>query len=373
MSYFVFFFWLLGFVFLWKIPVLKKIKDGRLSDARLSVIVPARNEEKNLERLLESMAHQVRKPSEVIVVDDQSEDATAEVAKRYGCRVIRSGELPEGWLGKPWACWQGANAAVNDILLFLDSDTNLEPEALSTLLSNFLEKEGLLTVQPYHTVKKNYERLSAIFNIIVLAGINAFSPLRSKIKPEGAFGPCIMCRKDPYFEVGGHEIAKAEILESMALGKAFIGAGHDVHCFGGKGTISFRMYPEGFRSLVEGFSKGFGIGANAISLSVLMMIACWIFGGVSLTRHLIQSILAGNLNDIITWMGLDLLYVVQIHWMLVRIGNFGIRTAILFQIPLLFFVLVFALSILKTFILKKARWKGRVVNTEDRGKKSSCD
>jgi 4,4'-diaponeurosporenoate glycosyltransferase len=363
--YIVFFFWLLGFVFLWKIPGLRKIKDSHSYDAHLSVIVPARNEENNLERLLKSIDHQVLSPDEVIVVDDHSEDATADIGEKHGCEVIRSSEPPGGWLGKPWACWQGAKASAHDILLFLDSDTHLEPEAISTLLSNFREKEGLLTVQPYHTVKKEYERLSAIFNIIVLAGINAFTPLRSKIKPAGAFGPCIMCRKDPYFEVGGHEIVKTEILENMALGKAFIDAGHDVHCYGGKGNISFRMYPEGFRSLVEGFSKGFGIGANAISLSVLMMIVCWVFGGASLTRHLIQSILTGNLNDIITWIALDLLYVAQIHWMLVRIGNFGIRTAILFQLPLLFFVLVFALSILKTFILKKARWKDRMVNTKE--------
>ena len=373
MSYIILLFWLLGFIFLWKIPGLKKIKNSHLPVSQLSVIVPARNEEKNLARLLESLDLQVFKPGEIIVVDDKSEDATAEVGERYGCKVIRSSALPEGWVGKPWACWQGAHAAVNDILLFLDSDTYLEPEALSTLLSNFLEKEGLLTVQPYHTVKKNFERLSAIFNIIVLAGMNAFTPLRSKIKPAGAFGPCIMCRKDHYFEVGGHEIAKGEILESLSMGKAFIDAGYDVHCYGGKGTISFRMYPEGFRSLVEGFSKGFGIGANAISLSVLVMIVCWVFGGVSLTRHLIQSFLTGNLNDIISWMALDLLYAAQIHWMLVRIGNFGILTAILFQIPLLFFVLVFALSMLKTFVIGKARWKGRMVDTEEAGTKPPCD
>ena len=186
-------------------------------------------------------------------------------------------------------------------------------------------------------------------------------------------GPASCVVRDRYFEIGGHEIVKNEILENMAMGKAFIDAGYDVHCYGGKGTISFRMYPEGFRSLVEGFSKGFGIGANAISLIVLMMIVCWIFGGVSLTRHLIQSFFSGNVNDTMPWIVLDLLYAAQIHWMLVRIGNFGILTAIFFQIPLLFFVLVFALSVLNTFIIKKARWKGRILNTERVGKRTSCD
>ena len=81
----------------------------------------------------------------------------------------------------------------------------------------------------------------------------------------------------------------------------------------------------------------------------------------------------GNLDAIIPWILLDLLYAAQIHWMLVRIGNFGVLTAILFQIPLCFFVLVFALSLFKTFILKKSRWKGRMVNTEEAGKKDPCD
>ena len=157
------------------------------------------------------------------------------------------------------------------------------------------------------------------------------------------------------------------------MGKAFIDAGYKVHCYGGKDTISFRMYPEGFRSLVEGFSKGFGIGANALSPGILIMIVCWVFGGISVTRHLIQSILAWNLIDIIPWVALDLLYAAQIHWMLVRIGNFGILTALLFQIPLLFFGLVFFLSILKTFIIRKTRWKGRMVNTEETETKTTCD
>jgi 4,4'-diaponeurosporenoate glycosyltransferase len=352
-------------------PVLKKGKNGRHSGSNLSVIIPARNEERNIARLLKSINHQVVKPGEVILVDDHSIDATSAVGKRHGCKVIRSSELPDGWLGKTWACWQGSRAAVNDILLFLDADTYLEPEALSTLLSNFHEIGELITVQPYHIMKKSYERLSALFNIIVLAGMNAFTPLKSKIKPIGAFGPCILCWKEIYFEVGGHEIVKSEILENMALGKAFIEAGHTARCYIGKGTISFRMYPEGLRSLVEGFSKGFGIGANKISLGVLTMIACWVFGGVSLTRHLIQSIFTGSLNDIIPWVALDLLYAAQIHWILVRIGNFGTLAALFFQIPLLFFVLVFALSISKTFITKKARWKGRMVKTDESERRTS--
>lgn len=341
--------------------------------ATVSIIVPARNEEKNLPRLLKSIQHQVVQPNEVIVVNDQSEDKTAEIGEKFGHRVITASEPPQGWVGKPWACWLGADAALYDILIFLDADTYLEPNAVSVLLSSFLEKEGLLTVQPYHEVRKNYERLSAFFNIITMAGLNAFTPLQQRIKPSGAFGPFMMCRKDQYYAIGGHKIAKNSMLESFPLGKAFADAGYDVRCYGGKGTISYRMYPEGFSSLVEGFSKAFASGAHAISVLVLIMLVCWIFGGFSLTRHLIQSIITGNLSDIITWAAVDVLYVVQIHWMLFRIGRFGIRTAALFQIPLLFFALIFLLSIIKTLFFRKIRWKGRVLATKGIGKKPTCD
>lgn len=373
MAYFIFFFWLLGFFFLWHISRLRPTSQSNLADAGLSVIIPAKDEERNLASLLASLIHPEIESIEVIVVDDQSQDATAEIAEKDGHRVIRSSTPPEGWVGKPWACWQGAKAASHDILLFLDADVVLKPGAVSKLLNTFMDGEGLLTVQPYHLMQKNYERLSAIFNIIVMAGVNAFTPLQSKLKPAGAFGPCIMCRKDVYFEVGGHKIASNAVLESLPIGHAFIKAGQTVRCFGGRGSVVFRMYPEGLGQLVEGFSKGFASGANAISFSIMAMLVCWIFGGVSLTRHLIEALISGNGHAILIWLALDLLYIVQIQWMLTRIGNFGLRTSIFFQIPLLFFVFVFTLSLIKSSVIGRSRWKGRVVNARKGGSRSSCD
>lgn len=373
MAYVIVCFWLLGFFFLWHIPKLKKGQKGPFDNSRLSVIIPARNEEKNLDRLLDSIDRQIVKPDEVIVVNDQSEDATAEIGQKYGHKVITASTSDEGWLGKPWSCWLGANAALHDILLFLDADTFLESEALCMLLSTFRVNEGLLTVQPYHKIERNYERLSAVFNIIAMAGLNAFTPLKRRTKPAGAFGPLMMCRKDHYFRVGGHKTAKNSVLESIPLGRAFMAAGLEVYCYGGKGTISYRMYPEGLRSLIEGFSKGFARGANAISTSVLIMLICWIFGGISLTRHLIQSFFMGDFSEIMSWLLLDMLYAAQIQWMLFRIGNFGVWTAVFFQIPLIFFGLIFFISVLKTFVIRQVRWKGRVVATKDLRKKSSCD
>jgi len=310
------------------------------------------------------------KPHEVIVIDDQSEDATAEIAKNAGCVVITSADLPEGWTGKPWACWQGAQRAAGDFLIFLDADTFLEPEGLAKIVSTYLAKRGLLSVQPYHQMKKNYERLSAIFNIITMAGMNAFTPLGDRLKPMGAFGPCMICSKEDYFTVGGHQKAQGEVLESLALGREFIKAKKGVHCFGGKGTISFRMYPNGLKSLIEGFSKGFGTGAKAMSLVTLLMVVGWVFGGVGVTRQLLQSFLLGEVIDFLRWFLLYIFYILQIHWMLFRIGNFGFFTALFFPIPLLFFVMVFIISLLRIFLIGKVRWKGREVKT---GRKETSD
>jgi len=359
--YLLFLFWLVGFILLWRIPYLKKDERVATESPRLSIIIPARNEERNLSLLLNSLKHQTLKPHEIIVVDDHSTDSTAEIARKEACMVISSRDFPEGWTGKPWACWQGANRATGDVFLFLDADTFLEPDGLSKIMSTYSRKGGLLSIQPFHQMVRNYERLSAIFNIIAMAGMNAFTLLGSKVKPMGAFGPCMVCSREDYFFVGGHEKARGEVLESLAIGKEFLKKKREVHCYGGKGTISFRMYPEGLRSLVEGFSKGFGTGANATSVVSLLMIVGWVSGGISVTRHLVESAILGSPMDLLGWLVLDVLYILQIQWMLFRIGNFGFSTALLFQIPLIFFVIVFAYSILRIFLVRKVRWKGRDV------------
>ena len=360
---FLLLFWLLGFYLLWKIPYPRKEDRRDIPLGGLSVIIPARNEEQNLARLLRSLEGQEMKPREVILVDDHSQDATPEIARKGGCRVIPSEDLPAGWTGKPWGCWQGARQAQGALFLFLDADTFLEEDGLGKLVSTYLKGKGLLTVQPYHRMEKPYERLSAIFNLIILAGMNTFTPRGSKGKPAGAFGPCNLCSREDYFAAGGHEKVKGEVLESLGLAKEFQKRNLPIHCYGGKGTISFRMYPEGVRSLVEGFSKGFGTGARAVSLAALLPVVCWVTGGMAVTRHIFQSFVGGDFIRLSQAGLLYGLYAFQIHWMLRRIGNYGFIPAVLFPLPLLFFVVVFSLSVFRIFLRGKVRWKGREVKT----------
>jgi 4,4'-diaponeurosporenoate glycosyltransferase len=359
--------WFLGFFFFWKISVPGKRKNLAPDPSKFSIVIPARNEERNLKRLLTSLRNPSLTSCEIVVVDDHSQDQTAQIAREAGVTVVPSASLPEGWVGKTWACWQGANQARGDHFIFLDADTFLEPEGLLKILSTCEEEEGALSIQPFHKMNQPYERLSAYFNIISMAGMNAFTFLGSRVKPAGAFGQCFMCRRKDYFDLEGHQAVRGEILEHLALGKEFLKTKRKVRCYGGKGTLSVRMYPNGLGSLFKGFLRSFATGAHAISLINLLMIVCWVTGEVSLTRHLIQAFLSGSGTDIMKWVSLDLLFIFQMNWMLYRIGNFGFLTSLFFQIPLLFFILTFFSSLFLTFFVRKTSWKGREVKTGGTG------
>ena len=177
---------LLGPLLMWRVlfgrtrrPTFAVQGDGE----SLSVIIPARNEAQRLPALLRSLQQQTVSPREIIVVDDESTDDTVAIATAAGARVLGGQPLPEGWNGKAWACWQGAAASGGELLLFLDADTWLEPDGLNTLLQLHATHGGLISVQPYHVTERAYEGLSAIFNVIQLAGVGACTPLGERVVP----------------------------------------------------------------------------------------------------------------------------------------------------------------------------------------------
>ncbi|MFC1893883.1 glycosyltransferase [Chloroflexota bacterium] len=359
--------WLLGFVSLFHLPVCKNGKVKHATRLPVSIIVPARNEETNIPNLLRSLKGQMKADDEIIVVDDHSEDNTAAVAEQGGAKAIKSKEMPPGWTGKTWACYQGAQVANGELIIFLDADTVLEDGGLDRITSSYNKTDGVLSIQPYHKMLKLYEQLSAFFNIVLMAGMGSFTILGKIIEPIGLFGPVIVLDKKRYSESSGFERVKGEILEDLAFGSEFKKRGVKLHCFGGRHTVSFRMYPEGISQLINGWSKGFAMGAVKTSIPVLIMIIAWITGSLGTTRHLIQASVITDMSLITLWGLLYIAFASQIYWMLYRIGNFKPYTALLFPIPLIFFVIVFAYSFLIIFIRRNVRWKGRTVEVKSRG------
>jgi len=360
--------WLSGFVFFSHVTVCNNKKTKNTSRPTISIVVPARNEETNIPNLLRSLKGQIKADDEIIVVDDHSEDKTAAVAEQEGAKVIKSKQMPPGWTGKTWACYQGAQSATGKILIFLDADTVIKDSGLDGIISSCGEIDGVMSIQPYHKMRKLYEQLSAFFNLVLMAAMGSFTILGRMVKPIGLFGPVIALEKKLYFESGGFEKVKGEILEDLALGTEFKKQGVKLYCYGGRRTVSFRMYPGGISQLIAGWSKGFAMGAVKTSIPVLIMIIAWITGAIGSTRHLIQAVIVTDISLVTLWGLLYIAYAIQIYWMLYRIGNFKPYTALLFPIPLLFFLIVFVYSFIIIFIRKNVSWKGRTIEVKSRGK-----
>lgn len=357
-------FWLSGFYFLSRIP--KCEQSEKVSNyPTFAIIIPARNEENNIGKLLVSINNQNFKPNEVIVVNDSSTDRTKEIALQNGATVIDSQNLPEGWLGKPWACFQGAESANSDIFIFLDSDIEIEKnDGLKKLVDTYLvnmEKENIvMSISPFHKVIDWYEELSAIFNIIMTGSMNAFTPFKNS-KPNGLFGPAMIVSRENYFKINGHESVKNRILENMFMAELFKKAGVGLKCYGGSGSLSFRMYSSGLKDLVNGWSKAFASGAGQISILSLLNIILWISGGFIITSLLIYSFLT-SFSSLI-WIILYIGFSTQMLWMLKRIGTFRIISAFLFPIHLFSFCIIFGRSLIYKKLNKSIQWKSRDVKS----------
>lgn len=352
--------WLAGWVILFRLPRCRTGAAGR--HPAVSIIIPARNEERNLPRLLRSLRTQDLQPHEVLVVDDGSEDQTAVLAREGGARVLESEPLPDGWRGKAWACQQGARAARGEVFLFLDADTYLLPDGYRRLLDTFTRVDGALSVGPYHKVRHPYENLSAFFNLLMMAGVGAFSAWSRPGRAAGLFGPCLMISAKDYASAGGHEAVRNQVLENLYLAKPLSEAGVGRFCFGGRGTLAFRMYPDGLGSLISGWQKAFAAGATRTPPMLHLLIVLWLTGAALMSLLLPIAGAAGSPHQ--AWMAVaaHLLFALQIGCHLRRIGNFSLLAALFYPIPLAFFFGVFFLSKRG----RKAVWKGRDVSAPKR-------
>jgi 4,4'-diaponeurosporenoate glycosyltransferase len=354
-----------GFFFLWKVHLLivKPEATDTIADvvASTSVIIPARNEESSLPALLQSLHHMNTKVQEIIVVDDDSKDRTAEIANSFGCKVLKNTTLPSDWAGKPWACWSGACAASGDYLLFFDADVFFTPEAVDAVVSTFLEGKGVLSIQPYHVMKRPYERFSLYFNLIAMMSMRSFTPFGNRIKPLGLFGPCIFCSKEDYFSVDGHRSIKRTVLEDVALGQRFLEAGIPIRALAGRQAVRFRMYPSGFKAVVEGWGKNFASGAQNADLITLLSTILWVTGTISTLIGLLRGVFQGN-GAAFGWYGIGYFsFVLQLYWMGRRIGNFGFLSALAYPVHAVFFVAIFFYSLYLKFFKKNVTWKGRSI------------
>ncbi|MGC8873055.1 MAG: glycosyltransferase [Chloroflexia bacterium] len=216
----------------------------------VSVLVPARNEEQNIGRCLESLLRQDYPRLEILVLDDNSGDRTSEIvqeiaAKDPRVRLLSGQPLQVGWHGKAFACHQLSREARGEWLLFTDADTVHAPSSVSaSIRAAFQERADLLTYIPYLAAGSFWEKvilpLIAFFPLFLLPlGLVSRSsePLFSM-----AFGPFLLFRASFYRAIGGHRAVRQEITEDMALGRLVKQHGGRLVLLNGVRVLSVRLY-----------------------------------------------------------------------------------------------------------------------------------
>jgi 4,4'-diaponeurosporenoate glycosyltransferase len=358
----------------WLLADLRTVPRGSAPWGRtstVSVVVPARDEEASLPALLTSVRS--LGVAEVVVVDDASRDATAAVARDGGAVVVPASPPPPGWTGKAWACHLGVGATSGELLLFLDADTVLEPDALAGLLEVHAQRGGLVSVQPFHAVVRPYEQLSSYFNVMAVLASGAFTR-----RPTGrpmAFGPCLLTSRADYERAGGHEAVRGEILDDVQLAAAYDRAGLPVRCAVGGASIRMRSYPGGLRQLVDGWTKNFASGASAAAPGPALGAALWISAhhavAVGLVLALVEAATGRGASVAhghpVLWAVAWVAFAAQLAWILRRVGSFRWWTWALFPVCLLVFDLVFARSAALTVVRRSVRWRGREVDLRSAG------
>ncbi len=367
------------------LPTAESRAGGRVGLRGVSVVIPARDEEANIAHLLAGLCDPndpTPGPDRIVVVDDHSQDRTAELARAHpGVEVIPAPPLPDAWTGKSWACDAGARAAtdatsaaaagsttststdgVAPVLAFLDADVRLSRAALARVVAERDRVGGLMSVQPWHETERPYEQLSCLFNVLAVMGTAIGSPGGAT----GAFGPVLITSRADYDAVGGHASVRADVVEDLALAQRFRDQQRPVTVLSGGKDIRFRMYPGGLRQLAEGWTKNFAVGAGATRPLRLAAIVLWVTCLGSAAFALDDS-LRGTL-PLATGVGLYLAFAAQLWAMFRRVGSFGVLTALLYPLTLVWFVAIFVRSLWRTHVRHSVTWRGRAVSTAaDRG------
>ena len=251
---------LVGTLFnLFTAPRLEKAPPPRTS-LRVSLLIPARNEEANLRILMPLLSRLDFPGLEILILDDDSNDGTAVVAAYPGspARLIRGQPLPLGWLGKNWACAQLASQAQGEVLIFCDADVRVGPGAIPSTLG-MMQAQNLdaLTCIPYQILGTWAEK--AIIPVLLFMPALGYIPIDWIRRIPIPFlsvgcGQWFAFTREAYDCLGGHASVRNEIVEDMMLGRRVKASGMVLGAAIATRHLSVRMYTD-FRSVWQGFGK----------------------------------------------------------------------------------------------------------------------
>ncbi len=308
--------WLLG-----PLVVLLRLRDSRFlhdyppaprrGTPRVSVIIPARNEARNIGRCLGSLLTTTLTDIEFIVVDDHSRDGTARIARETAAgdrrvRVTTPPPLPADWFGKQWACQHGASLATGDYLLFTDADTWHHADALPHAIAALVARDAdLLSVIGAQELGSFWEKVvQPVMFVALFAWFGGMETISRATHPRRkiANGQYILVRRRSYEAMGGHAPVRGYVAEDLMLAQTWTAAGRAVHLVVGQDHLRVRMY-QSLREITAGWGKNLWAGGRHLAgpawawplLRVLMPVAPLV-GAVPLL-----VLLAGALDVLSPW------------------------------------------------------------------------
>jgi chlorobactene glucosyltransferase len=342
----------------------------KISSPRISVLIPARNEESNLPRCLDSLLEQDYDNYEIIVIDDNSTDNTGKIIGEYARKSPRitglaSKPLPEGWNGKAYACQQMAERAVGDYLVFTDADTIHGKSSLSWIVTN-LENHSADFMSAYvqHTIGSIGEAILVpiVYLLTTLMIPIWLIPRKNHPFITFAIGQLLVIKRGVYRSINGFYNVRNNIVEDLSLARFIKSLGFKTIFLDAKDHVSCRMYAS-YKAAYNGLSRAIFTAIDK-SLIMLLGLVLLIFAVIEFpVIFLADSLKNGSFEYIINAAvpaGLFLL-----AW-LVMLSNRRLPLYLAVLYPVLFTnILVIAIvSYLKTGIGKGVDWKGRLVKCE---------
>ena len=249
----------------------------------ISVLIPARNEEKNIRATLEAVLANCGTEFEVIVLDDQSTDRTAAIVEGFArgdsrVRLESAPALPPGWCGKQHACHVLARISRNPLLMFIDADVRLAPDALSRMASFMKDRRdvALASGVPYQELGTLGERLLLPLIHFVLLGYLPMAFMRwTRLAGFSAgCGQLFIARADTYRATGGHAMIRATLHDGVKLPRLFRRAGYRTDLFDATDLATCRMYQtngETWRGLGKNATEGLGAPGTILPMTALLL------------------------------------------------------------------------------------------------------
>jgi glycosyltransferase involved in cell wall biosynthesis len=322
----------------------------------VSVIIPARDEAHIIERTVRAFLAQTYANLELIVVNDRSMDGTGDIVRAIQddrLTVIDGVEPPAGWMGKPWALYQGSRAARGELLLFVDADVIYAPKAIAAAVAYAeLRRPALLTLLPHFEMRGFGENAA-----MPMMALTAFTFLPTwfsnrtrfaRLGIGGGTGNLVIAAR--YAACGGHEALKDAVVDDVALAQLVRRGGATTEAVRADELVSLRMY-RGLSEIIEGFTKNaFAVFGRNYVAGVLAVAGCIAF-------HIVPYALAltGDRNAIATVVIISLTRLVLFHSLRYRLD------AALFLHPVMaaIWTWIFIRSIWLTGIRRKVIWRGR--------------